>query len=172
MLSRCLMEEVEQSGRRIVGEVQQGVERRGRRFGLNKDRRVLSHPAIDIFSVLKDEWEPSSCWDLTCCFRESLQADAESCTLKAVELLHFETLKKNNENTSPCWNLTWCFMIFTCVGGFLSRHSFMLRPLMLLYGTFGIWFSAGEAISFMLWLCMFLHAIVLFVLWLQQFQAI
>ena len=58
MLSRCLMEEVEQSGRRIVGEVQQGVERRGRRFGLNKDRRVLtllSHPSIDIFSVLKDE---------------------------------------------------------------------------------------------------------------------
>ena len=35
------MEKVEQSGRRRVGEVQQGVERRGRRVGLNTDRRYL-----------------------------------------------------------------------------------------------------------------------------------
>ena len=41
MFRKCLIEEEEQSGRRRVGEVQQGVERRGRRVGLNNDRRYL-----------------------------------------------------------------------------------------------------------------------------------
>ena len=35
------MEEVEQSGRKRVGEVKYGVKRRGRRVGLNTDRRDL-----------------------------------------------------------------------------------------------------------------------------------
>ena len=41
MLRMCWMEEVEQSGRKMVWELQQGVERRRRRVGLNTDRTLL-----------------------------------------------------------------------------------------------------------------------------------
>ena len=41
MLMILLMEDDEQSGRKRVGEVQQGEERRGASVGLNNDRRFL-----------------------------------------------------------------------------------------------------------------------------------
>ena len=77
------MEEVEQSGRRMVGEVQQGVERSGRRVGLNSDRRSLlvciSSLSPDMIVRLSGSLVRELTASLTCCLWLSLSTLISTC---------------------------------------------------------------------------------------------